>query len=102
MKKELVVLNELSFLFNDNNREYKIKYSNYLTGLNKGNLIIEIDFTKEESGNVISILKNKVIDGHGVLVTFPVMYGDGELINKCIDIVFVEECDMDKCNFEVY
>lgn len=92
MKKELVLLNELSSLFIED-RSYKIEYSVLIPiiGLNKGSLHIEIEFTDEELDFVKKTTKGRIIDGHGVLLDLPTRDGKGNPIKKCLCFMFVLE-----------
>lgn len=86
MKKEIVLLNELSFLFNDDSRKYSIGASK---GEHSSNLCVEIDYTDHELKRVRDIVKDTLIDDFGMVLDVPSINSDGEKIPKCFSILMV-------------
>jgi hypothetical protein len=70
MKKEIVLLNELNFLFTDDTREFSLGLSK---GKHTSSLLIEIDYTDHELKRVRDIIKDTLIDDFGMVLNVPLI-----------------------------
>jgi len=90
MKKELIILNELSSLFVDG-RKYKIEFYNRVDVQFGGSLFVEIDFTDDELSFVKSIIRDRIINGYGMVIDCPKLDTNFNPIPKCFKLIFILE-----------